>query len=106
MRQNVEVDLVNNSFDLWAVGEMQALARAIRGHPTVTNFDCCYNFPSEASHILYSALATLPALESMRLTSPSEDEIPLAIHVSLTELLHTFFAVSLFFQFLFRIRCL
>jgi hypothetical protein len=45
--------------------------------------------PHEASDIFYSALATLPALGSIRLFLDPEDESTLAIHVSLTELLRS-----------------
>jgi hypothetical protein len=85
MRQNIKIELGNSG--LWTVAEVQALARAIRGHPTITSFDCCYNFPSETSDILYSALATLPALESIRLSSPPEDETTLADPESLPKVL-------------------
>jgi hypothetical protein len=91
VRRKVRVDLDDS--DLWAVGELQALARVIRGHPTITSFDSCYNFPYESMDSLYSALATLPALESTSLSNNSgrqarpEDESTLAHHESLTELL-------------------
>jgi hypothetical protein len=69
VRQKVRVEIGAES-DLWAVGEVQALARAIHGHPMITSFDSggC-NFLYENLDSLYSALATLPALESMRLSS-------------------------------------
>jgi hypothetical protein len=41
----------------------------------------------ESSLSLYSALATLPALQSVQLSAPPEDEITLANHESLAELL-------------------
>jgi hypothetical protein len=34
--------IINKEYDLWTVGEVQGLARAIRGHPTITSFDGCY----------------------------------------------------------------
>jgi hypothetical protein len=87
MRQifTVDIDDIDNS-GYWAIGEVQALARAIRGHPTIRRFDgnC---LPYEASDTLYSALATLPALEAVRLSSDLEDTISLANPESLTELL-------------------
>jgi hypothetical protein len=98
IRQKVELNLCNDEDDddedddddeLWAVGEVHGLARAIRGHPTITSFDCHETFPYESMDSLYLALATLPALGSIRLTAPLEDEIPLAIHVSLAVLLRS-----------------
>jgi hypothetical protein len=85
MRQNLNIGVVNS--DGWAVGEVQALARAIRGHPTIRRFDCGNNLPYEASDTMYSALATLPALKEVRLCSRPEDEMDLANPESLTELL-------------------
>jgi hypothetical protein len=78
MRQKVKVTLYNDDagdeYELWTEGEAQGLARAIRGHPTITSFDCDDTLPHEASGKLYSALATLPALESISLFSIPEDE--------------------------------
>jgi hypothetical protein len=91
VRQNVSVNLYG--FDVWAVGDVQALARAIRGHPTITSFvDSRGMFPYESLDALYSALATLPALESIALSNRGlhaqpEDEYALAYPESLTELL-------------------
>jgi hypothetical protein len=82
---------IDDFYDVWAVGEVQALARAIRGHPTITSFDCCYTLPYESMNSLYSALVTLPALESVNLSNrrlhTPEDESALANPESLTELL-------------------
>jgi hypothetical protein len=90
IRQMVEVDVVNSdAWAAWAVGEVQALARAIRGHPTIRKFDCGNNLSYEASDTLYSALATLPALETVKLSSIPEDEFNLANPQSLTELLRS-----------------
>ncbi len=36
VRQKIRITL--NGLDPWAVGEMQALAMAVRGHPTITSF--------------------------------------------------------------------
>jgi hypothetical protein len=92
VRQEVSVVLDDGDDSRWAVEEVQALARAIRGHPTITSFDSCSAFPREASDALYSALATLPALESVKLCTSTRqarhgDEIALANPESLTELL-------------------
>jgi hypothetical protein len=91
VRQKIRITLTG--LDPWAVGEMQALAMAIRGHPTITSFGGCYNFPYfpyECLDSLYTALAALPALESITLTNRErrpEDEYALANSESLTELL-------------------
>jgi hypothetical protein len=82
MRQKVKVGLLHNS-NLWTLGEVQALAQAIRGHPTITSFDSGYNLPYESMDSLYSALATLPALESVKLSTPPEEETTLAYPESL-----------------------
>jgi hypothetical protein len=68
---------------LFAAEESRSFARAIHGHPTITCFkDNSGVFPYEASDALYSALATLPALESVelsgRLDTRPEDESALA----------------------------
>jgi hypothetical protein len=86
IRQAFGVYLDDNG-KLWSVGEVQALGRAIRGHPTIKKFDGGEGFPFEASDTIYSALATLPALEVVRLSSMPEDEIYLANPETLTELL-------------------
>jgi hypothetical protein len=46
-KQKVKVSL-NEEFHLWAVGEVQALARAIHGHPTITRFDGGSRFAYES----------------------------------------------------------
>jgi hypothetical protein len=64
------------------------LARAICGHPTITRFDCAEDSPYESLDALYSALATLPALESVKLSTPlSESESTLNNPESLRTLL-------------------
>jgi hypothetical protein len=90
MRQKVRVD--HADYDRWDAEAVQALARGIRGHPTITSFDTCFNFPFESMDSLYAALATLPALESVTLSSSGrqarlEDESTMAHYESLTELL-------------------
>jgi hypothetical protein len=71
----------------WHVEDIRSLARAIRGHPTITRFDSNSMPLYEASDVMYSALATLPALESVDLSAPPENEITLANPERLTELL-------------------
>jgi hypothetical protein len=74
----------------WRAENVRSFARAIRGHPTIICFDDGADFPGESKGALYSALATLPALESIRLGYPyirQVDEITLANPESLTELL-------------------
>jgi hypothetical protein len=91
----------NDDNNVWSVGEVQALARAIHGHPAITSFGSGDNLPYEASDTFYSALATLPALESVRLSS-SPKGIPLANPRSLTELLRLTSLRSIyFFEFYF-----
>jgi hypothetical protein len=96
MRQKLQIDLYTSN--LWAAAEVQALARAIRGHPTITSFHSFYNFPYESMNSLYSALATLPALESIKLSVPPADETTLANHESLTELLRVPSLRSVYFD--------
>jgi hypothetical protein len=89
VRQSVAVTSDSDSA-LWTVGEVQALARAIRGHPTITSFYDSGRFPYESFDTLYSALATLPVLESITLRASEvrqADESTLAYPESLTELL-------------------
>jgi hypothetical protein len=65
VRRKVSVDLYDD-YDVWTVGDVRALARAIRGHPTITRFESGKTFPYESVDLLYSALATLPALELVK----------------------------------------
>jgi hypothetical protein len=89
MRQKIEVELDESK--PWALDEVQALGQAICGHPTITSFNAEVNFSCKSSDTLHSALATLPALESVRLSSNGrqyrEDRSTMAQHESLTELL-------------------
>lgn len=79
----------------WGAKEIRSLARAIHGHPTIRHFEGDQYFPEEYMDMLYSELATLPALESILFSTGSgglhtrpEDAITLASHAaSLTELL-------------------
>jgi hypothetical protein len=51
---------------LWPTrGSEEAFARAIRGHPTIQRLETGNGFNYHSSGILASALATLPALESI-----------------------------------------
>jgi hypothetical protein len=91
VRQNIGINLDVNVLDVEEV-QMLTLARAIRGHPTITNFDTNFDFPCRTMDFLYSALATLPALEVItlcyaQLDTRPPDESTLAIPESLTELL-------------------
>jgi hypothetical protein len=52
---------------------IQSFARAIRGHPSITSFEEGDVFPFECMDSLYSALATLPALESVNLLIVDDD---------------------------------
>jgi hypothetical protein len=90
MRQKVKVEM--HASPPWAVEEVQTLARSIRGHPTITSFDSCLNVPYESIDSLYSALVTLPALESVKLynierQARPEDESAFSHPGSLTKVL-------------------
>jgi hypothetical protein len=79
------------------------LARAIHGHPMITSFEHDEHFPYECLDSLYSAVATLPALESISLcgcnqrTTP-EDESALSHPESLTALLQVPSLQSVYFE--------
>jgi hypothetical protein len=90
VRQKVLIDLGGSG--IWDVEESRMFAQAIRRHPSITSFKSCYNYPYESLDDLHSALATLPALESIALSwgrhdARPEDEFALANPESLTELL-------------------
>jgi hypothetical protein len=71
MRQNIRITL--DSFDRWDVEEVQALSRALsHEHPAITSFKDSHGMLPyfEYLNALYSALATLPALESITLGAP------------------------------------
>jgi hypothetical protein len=73
----------------WREEDYRSLARAIRGHPTIRHFEGGEYFPYECVDTLYSALATLPALESLLFSNTlrPEDESTCAHPESLAELL-------------------
>jgi hypothetical protein len=90
VRQKIEVNI--SDVLAWNVEESRLFARAIHGHPTITSFADGLGFPYESLDALYSALATMPALESISLSgfdleTMPEDESALAHPESLTELL-------------------
>jgi hypothetical protein len=59
-------------------GSEEAFARAIRGHPTIQRFVTERSFHFESFGIIASALATLPALESVSLNHADlEDDVDL-----------------------------
>jgi hypothetical protein len=68
---------------------MLPFVQAIHGHPTITNFEGgCGRFPYESMSMLYSVLATLPALESVQLyAQATHDGSTLVNPETLTELL-------------------
>jgi hypothetical protein len=86
VRQKIEVSITDVL--AWGTRESRLFAQAIHGHPTITRFDESRGgFPNECLDTLYSALATLPALESIHLSKQQDDESTMAHPESLTELL-------------------
>jgi hypothetical protein len=88
VRQGITIDITNAL--AWDAEESRSFVRAIYGHPTITGFEAGRNFPYKSLDALYAALATLPALQSIRLRKRqirTEDESTLAHPESLTELL-------------------
>jgi hypothetical protein len=90
VRQRITLNNIN--FVARSAEEYRSFARAIHGHPSITSLKGGEDFPYEYVDTLYSALATLPALESIRLASRGhhtrpEEESALAHPESLTELL-------------------
>jgi hypothetical protein len=89
VRQKIKVRI--NGIRRWDAEKSKALARAIHGHPTITSFEHGDDFPYEVLDSLYSAVATLPALESICLLRPQryppmlQDDAALARTKSLTE---------------------
>jgi hypothetical protein len=79
-----------NPVSTWRVEDSRSFARAIHGHPTITGFEASDIFAYEDMDALYTVLATMPALESIELSSlriRPDDESALAHPESLTELL-------------------
>jgi hypothetical protein len=73
VRQSVTIKIDHCSYQ-WATQIMLPFAQAIRGHPTITSFLVGnHRAPYESMSILYSALATLPALESVQLCCDEPD---------------------------------
>jgi hypothetical protein len=96
VRQQItlELEVASPGNSVWHAEEARSFARAIHGHPTIWGFvDGGGMFPYEVSDALYSALATLPALELIKISNLAlhstrpEDESALANPESLTELL-------------------
>jgi hypothetical protein len=86
--------ILTDAVSAWRAENARSFARAISGHPTITCFESDTMFPYEASDALYSALATLPALESITLSNRQlngrpEDESALTNPESLMALLRT-----------------
>jgi hypothetical protein len=78
---------LNDISVVWSEEDAVTLARVIRGHPTITRFEGGWDSSYESMDLLYSALATLPALESITLSNPRGEGSTLAYLESLTELL-------------------
>jgi hypothetical protein len=91
LRQKIAVNITDIVY--WDAEQCRLFAQAIHGHPTITSFEDGETFPYASLDSLYSALATLPALESIglcggrRRTPRLDDEATLAHPESLTELL-------------------
>jgi hypothetical protein len=106
VRQKIQLNISGDR--AWDGEQSRLFSRAIRGHPTITSLvDSRGMFPYESLDALYSALATLPALESIALSNHElhaqpEDEYALAYPESLTELLRVPSLRSVcFYQFYF-----
>jgi hypothetical protein len=90
VRQRIK--LYTNDVLAWDAEASRSFARVIHGHPSICSFDGGRGFSHETMDILYSALATLPALESIQLLNAGVQEWPedistLANAESLTALL-------------------
>jgi hypothetical protein len=88
----------------WRADDIRSFIRAIHGHPTITRFKGGDIIPEEYMDALYSALATLPALESLIFSNTGrqvrpEDESTIANHESLTELLRVPSLRSIWFDY-------
>jgi hypothetical protein len=87
VRQSIAIYITDDR--VWGTEESRLFARVIRGHPTITSFEFGQNFTYESLDAWYSALATLPALEFIRLATWSKVDPTLAHPEGLTELLRT-----------------
>jgi hypothetical protein len=92
VRQSVTIN-IEGFYQWYHMGpeEILPFVQAIHGHPTITSFEGgdVMQFPNESMSMLYSALATLPALESVHLNTQEPDDgvSTLANPETLTELL-------------------
>jgi hypothetical protein len=87
VRQSVMID-IDGSYQ-WDTEEMLPFVQAIHGHPTINGFDVGNGrLPYESMSMMYSTLATLPALKSVELHAIEPDDgFTLAYPETLTELL-------------------
>jgi hypothetical protein len=86
VRQKTEVKIVGDRS--WNAEESRLVAQAIHGHPTIVGFTQDTFLPYGSLDVLYSALATLPALESISLLQRTAEHESTLVHPeSLTELL-------------------
>jgi hypothetical protein len=85
VRQKIEVKI--GLYRRWHAETSRLFAQSIRGHPTITRFQDRSEFPYKSLDSLYSAWASLPALESITLCRWRPTEAALVHPESLTELL-------------------
>jgi hypothetical protein len=89
VRRRITVDF--DDVVSWSAEKFKMFARVIHGHPSIYSFEGGRMIPFESMDTFYSALATLPALESVKLSNRglqrSRDRSTLASTESLTELL-------------------
>jgi hypothetical protein len=92
----------------WSWQVMLPFVQAIRGHPTITSFEVRnHRAPYESMSMLYSALATLPALTSVQLHCDEPNErFTLANPETLTELLRVPTLLSVKFSSFYFTRAL
>jgi hypothetical protein len=89
----------------WRAQDVRSFIRAIHGHPTITRFEGGDMIPEAYMDALYSASATLPALESLifsntgRQARPEDESSTIANHESLTELLRVPSLRSVWFDY-------
>jgi hypothetical protein len=89
VQRKVKLHLRTEEYDA-DVEEIQGLARAIRGHPMISEFSSRVGLTFASVSPLYSALVTLPSLESVSLgleEPDAEDQLLLLNPELLTELL-------------------